>query len=195
MSDFFSRLLNRYGLPGIVIVVLIAILIWVVAHFTSAPGGNVKIFWGLVQYTKHKTDSPSLGSGIDKSISQDNSQRITNERPTKKPLDKTKHVSDILFVPFDVAVVYVHLQQPGPLVDGSSEIYDVVDREGLINRFEEFRAVARERKMRLMITAATAGETQWLHSKITYRGNNLKPCTFRDTSSHSNHAGVEIPLE
>jgi len=100
-----------------------------------------------------------------------------------------------LFVPSDVAVVYVHLQQPGPLVDGSSEIYGVVDRDGLINRFEEFRKVAHDRKMRLMITAATAGEKQWLHSKITYRGRYLKPCAFRDTPSHSNHAGIEIPIE
>jgi len=100
-----------------------------------------------------------------------------------------------LSVPSDVAIVYVHLQQHGPLVDGSSEIYDIVDREGLINRIEEFRKVARDRNMRLMITAATAGERQWLHNKISYRGKYLKPCVFRDTPSHSNHAGAEFSLE
>ena len=57
MDQFLSKLLDKYGLARMVIAVLIGfIALWGLAHFTSAPGGNVSLFWGLVQYTK---DSPT----------------------------------------------------------------------------------------------------------------------------------------
>lgn len=53
MDQFLSKLLDKYGLARMIIAVLIGfIVLWGLAHFTSAPGGNVSLLWGLLQYTK-----------------------------------------------------------------------------------------------------------------------------------------------
>lgn len=102
--------------------------------------------------------------------------------------------SDAIFIPSNVAIIYVHLQRPGLLVDGSSELLGAFNRDEFVRYFEEFRKMAHDKGMRLMIAAATDGEKEWLHNKIMYRNKHLKPATWRDTPSHSNHTGVEIPL-
>ena len=54
MDQFLSKLLDKYGLARMVIAILIGfIALWGLAHLTSAPGGNVSLFWGFVQYTKN----------------------------------------------------------------------------------------------------------------------------------------------
>jgi hypothetical protein len=61
MDQFLSKLLDKYGLARIVIAVLIGfIALWALAHFTAAPGGNVSVLWGLVQYTKSKPDTSTV---------------------------------------------------------------------------------------------------------------------------------------
>ncbi|WP_417909066.1 hypothetical protein [Candidatus Electronema sp. PJ] len=59
MDQFLSRLLDKYGLLRIFIAALLGVVIlWSLAHFTSASGSNVSVLWGLVQYTKkNNTDS------------------------------------------------------------------------------------------------------------------------------------------
>ncbi|HJX30443.1 MAG TPA: hypothetical protein VJ624_01130, partial [Thermodesulfobacteriota bacterium] len=86
--------------------------LWGLAHFTSAPGGNVSLFWGLVQYTKNnpsaslatttKNQEPSTSSvslsATTPSQSQEPSTTTSSAVPddlgamygiTKKTLDKT----------------------------------------------------------------------------------------------------------
>jgi hypothetical protein len=63
MDQFLSRLLDKYGLLRIVIAILSGfIVLWALAHFTAAPGGNVSVLWGLVQYTKNKPDTPIVSA-------------------------------------------------------------------------------------------------------------------------------------
>ena len=52
MGDLASDLFKRYGLRALGAAAVAVVLIWVVAHYTAAPGGNVSVLWGLVQYTK-----------------------------------------------------------------------------------------------------------------------------------------------
>lgn len=51
MSDLGSDLLKRYGGAAVILAVILALAIWALAHFASAPGTQVKILWGLVEYT------------------------------------------------------------------------------------------------------------------------------------------------
>jgi hypothetical protein len=43
----------------VVAVVVGFIILWALAHFSAAPGGNVSVLFGLVQYTKSKLDIPT----------------------------------------------------------------------------------------------------------------------------------------
>lgn len=52
MSDLGSNLLRRYGIWAVAAAVILAVVVWTLAHFASAPGAPVKILWGLVEYTK-----------------------------------------------------------------------------------------------------------------------------------------------
>jgi hypothetical protein len=59
MGQFLSRLLDKYGLARMVVAVIIGfVILWALAHFSAAPGGNVSVLFGLVQYTKSKSDIP-----------------------------------------------------------------------------------------------------------------------------------------
>lgn len=63
MDQFLSRLLDKYGLLRIFIAVLSGFFVlWALAHITAAPGGNVSVLWGLVQYTKNKPDTDNTTS-------------------------------------------------------------------------------------------------------------------------------------
>lgn len=53
MDKALSLLLENYGLLPLGLAILFGIIIvWLLAHFTAAPGGIVSVLWGLVQYTK-----------------------------------------------------------------------------------------------------------------------------------------------
>lgn len=61
MDQFLARLLDKYGLFRTIIAILIGFFsLWGLAHFTAAPGGNVSVLWGLVEYTKNKSDADNL---------------------------------------------------------------------------------------------------------------------------------------
>lgn len=102
--------------------------------------------------------------------------------------------NDEVDVPSNVSVIYVILQKPGLLVDGSSELLSIDDRESFINNFMAYKDEARNRKMRLIITAATEGEKQWVHSKIKYNGAFLKQVMYRDPNQSKSYIGSEVPL-
>lgn len=57
MNDLGSELVKRYGTLAVVAAIIIAPIVWSLAHFASAPGTPVKILWGLVEYTKASGDS------------------------------------------------------------------------------------------------------------------------------------------
>jgi hypothetical protein len=60
MDQFLSRLLDKYGLARMIIAVLFGfVILWALAHFSAAPGGNVSVLFGVVEYTKSKPDTPT----------------------------------------------------------------------------------------------------------------------------------------
>ncbi len=69
MKEVVSEIYRRYGAAALVAVAAIFVLIWTVAHYTAAPGGNVSILWGVVQYTKRQ---PALSqqSSVPQSVGQ-----------------------------------------------------------------------------------------------------------------------------
>jgi hypothetical protein len=99
-----------------------------------------------------------------------------------------------IYVPTNVSVVYVIIQKPGPLVDGSSELLSLDSRDEFLANFSKYIDIAKSKKMRLIITAATSGEQQWVHNKFKYKGFPLKPTTYRDPNQSKSFPGAEIPL-
>lgn len=81
MDQFLSRLLDRYGLLRIVIAVLSGfVALWALAHFTAAPGGNVSVLWGLVQYTKNKPNTSIISQKTDFIDTTKNQQEIAQDQ-------------------------------------------------------------------------------------------------------------------
>ena len=86
MDQFLSKLLDKYGLVRIVIAVLIGfIFLWALAHFTAAPGGNVSVLWGLVQYTKGKPTAQLLRL-VPFALSQSSNKHFPSIRKCQKRL-------------------------------------------------------------------------------------------------------------
>jgi hypothetical protein len=100
-----------------------------------------------------------------------------------------------LFVPNQISTVYVILQKPDSLVDGTSELLALVDREEFLKNYVKYLNTAKEKNMKLVITACTAGETQWLHAKIKYKGKYLKPTLYRDPNQSKSFPGVQFPTD
>ena len=46
--------LKSLGPPGLIIIVIAVIVMWIVAHNLTQEGGQVVVCWGLVEYTKGK---------------------------------------------------------------------------------------------------------------------------------------------
>jgi len=44
----------------IVVVIVVFISIWLITHFTAAPGARISILWGVVQYDKQTTTQSDL---------------------------------------------------------------------------------------------------------------------------------------
>src|SRR5437762_1382880 len=69
MKEVASEIYRRYGIAALIAVAAGFVLIWIVAHYTAAPGGNVSILWGVVQYTKRQP-SPSQQSSVPQAVGQ-----------------------------------------------------------------------------------------------------------------------------
>jgi len=101
MDQFLSKLLDKYGLARMVIAVLVGfIALWGLAHFTSAPGGNVSLFWGLVQYTKNNPSAslattPKIQEPSTPSVSLSATTASQNQEPSTSSISLSA-VSDDL---------------------------------------------------------------------------------------------------
>jgi hypothetical protein len=99
-----------------------------------------------------------------------------------------------LLVPAQVIQVYVILQEPGEPVDGSSKKLDVVSREKFIADFERYRNIARQKQVKLIVTAVTDDEN-WIQNQIKYKGKNLRRAEYRDPYASITYSGAEVPLD
>lgn len=45
-------IVKKYGIRSVLLAVLIATIIWVLAHCAGSPGKQISVLWGLVTYTK-----------------------------------------------------------------------------------------------------------------------------------------------
>lgn len=99
-----------------------------------------------------------------------------------------------LLVPAQVIQVYVILQEPGEPVDGSSKTLDVVSREKFIADFERYRNNARQKQVKLIVTAVTDDE-KWIQNQIKYKGKNLRRAVYRDPHASITYSGAEVPLD
>ncbi len=57
MRDLGSEIFRRYGPWALLAAALISICIWLLAHNIAAPGGQVSVLWGLIQYTKQGAET------------------------------------------------------------------------------------------------------------------------------------------
>lgn len=47
-----TEILRKYGLKTLFYPLVIGMIVWILGHFFSAPGKQVSILWGMVEYTK-----------------------------------------------------------------------------------------------------------------------------------------------
>jgi hypothetical protein len=86
-DNAMAMIVNKLGLRGIIyltisiiiIEIIIIIVVWYKANTTASPGHEVKILWGLVEYTKKGTINANIS--ID-AISE--SKDITSNKPDKQ---------------------------------------------------------------------------------------------------------------
>lgn len=97
-------------------------------------------------------------------------------------------------VPLEVAVVYVFLQKPTTLGDGSSEFLGRVSRDEFIKKWDEYVKIAKSKQMKLIVRASTADEKKWLQGEIKYNDKMLMKSAFRDPSNNEISEGAEVPL-
>ena len=57
MNNIITELIKRYGIWAILALALAGTTIWVVAHSQAKPGDKVSILWGMVEYTKSKSQT------------------------------------------------------------------------------------------------------------------------------------------
>ena len=57
MADALSTLLTRFGAKAVFAGLLVAIVVWGLAHLSAAPGAEVSVLWGIASYTKRSEQS------------------------------------------------------------------------------------------------------------------------------------------
>lgn len=124
MSDLGSELVKRYGLTAVIVAVLVAPIVWALAHFASAPGTPVKVLWGLVEYTK----SPARQD--DPSASPPAPVPLVAEAPPVSPTEAPSADSQVV---------------PGPL---TLEVTHGLESDGYLMVLEELRARSGVRELR-----------------------------------------------
>jgi hypothetical protein len=87
MGDLGSEIFKKYGVSAIVFAVVVGLIIWLLAHWTAAPGKEVSILWGLVRYTK--TSQVPTGETVKKNTDQVEPQEDKREiyQPKLTPID------------------------------------------------------------------------------------------------------------
>lgn len=151
------------------------------------------------EFSKVKEDTAAFKTDISDSkaeikILKERLKKSYEEALTVVASVKTTFEAYILHVPVEVAVVYVFLQKPGTLEDGSSELLGRVSHKEFIKKFEEYIKIAKGRQMKLIVRASTADGKQWLQNKIKYKDKFLMKATFREPSQNKIIEGAEVPL-
>ena len=97
-------------------------------------------------------------------------------------------------MPPEVAMVYVFLQKPETLGDGSSEFLGRISRDEFLRNVSQYESMAKSKRVKLIIRASTADQKQWLQNQIKYDDKILRKSKFRDPSDNKISEGVEWPL-
>ena len=99
-----------------------------------------------------------------------------------------------LYVPENIAQVYVILQKQGTPADHTSETLALVSRDDFIANFEVYRIQARTEQKKLIVTAVTKNQ-EWVQNQIEYKGENLPIALYRDPHASITYSGAEVPLD
>ncbi len=83
MTRLPDKLFAKYGLRIVVAVPIAALTIWIAAHLTAAPGTQVSVLWGLVQYQKRTEDPVAVSTARRPDATLGRS--VTSE-PSEEPL-------------------------------------------------------------------------------------------------------------
>lgn len=78
MSDTVQYLIGEYTLEAVLAACLFAVIVWLLAHFYSAPGTTVRILWGLAEYTKR---TPSALVPTQKLVGPKRGSAATSSKP------------------------------------------------------------------------------------------------------------------
>lgn len=90
MKEIFNSLFLKYGFLTLFGSALAIIIIWVFAHFISAPGGKVSVVWGMVEYTKSKRLDLDQ---CNRNISITRKHPISATRQNTKPKSKLSEIT------------------------------------------------------------------------------------------------------
>lgn len=92
MDNIMTELMRRYGMWVIPALLVAGATVWFVAHYQAEPGDEVSILWGMVEYTKSKSQAEH------KLIHSDKDQPTITKPPatTYRPSTVTKvEISEI----------------------------------------------------------------------------------------------------
>lgn len=78
--DILTALFNSYGLVAIGVLLALVLLIWLITHFLTNPGGKVSVLYGLVSYERRNKTNHNLlneSSNLDiQKIEKDKSKQV-----------------------------------------------------------------------------------------------------------------------
>ncbi len=57
MDNIITELMRRYGIWAILALLVVGTTVWFVAHYQAEPGDELSILWGMVEYTKSKSQT------------------------------------------------------------------------------------------------------------------------------------------
>ena len=97
-------------------------------------------------------------------------------------------------VPPEVATVYIFLQKPETLENGSSEFLGSVSREEFTKKISQYETMAEIKHMKLILRAFAKDQKQWLQNQIKYNQEFLKKSKFLDPSNNKINEGEEWPV-
>ncbi len=83
MTRLQDEIFKKYGLTSVVAVLIAALGIWVAAHLTAAPGAQVSVLWGLVQYQKRAENPVAVSTARRPTATP---ERSVTRDPIEEPL-------------------------------------------------------------------------------------------------------------
>ncbi len=90
MQDLIALLIKRFGPWVILALILVGVAVWFIAHLNAEPGEKISLFWGMVEYTKGKTQSePKVEI---KSKQEQKSEPLPEVSGTKDPSSEVRKV-------------------------------------------------------------------------------------------------------